>query len=102
MGVGDRNAEARPVEELHVVLTVSERDRARGSEAQVRGQETEAGGLGHVGARELEEERKRLRDVQATGEALLQTRFEPVEHVGLVDRDELRRWLGEPTREVSD
>src|SRR5262245_64948453 len=102
MCVCDRDAEPRPVQELYVVLAVPERDGALRGEAEIPGEELEAGGLGHAGARELEEERKRLRDVQAAGELLLQTRLEPVEHVGLVDCDELRRRLGKPAREVAD
>ena len=71
-------------------------------EPEVLGDEREAGALCDLGARELEEVRQRLRDVEATGEALLHARLEAVQRRRVADRDELRRRLRQPGREIAD
>ena len=58
--------------------------------------------LRHLRACELEEVRERLGDVEASGEALLHLRLEPVELLGVVDDDELRGWLLEPREQIAD
>ena len=100
--VGDGDAEAGPLEQLDVVLPVAEGDRPLGREAQVLGQEAETGALRHLGARELEEEGQRLGDEEAAVEAGLHPVLQPVEGVGVVDGDELRRRRREPGGEVAD
>ena len=54
MRVRDGDAVAGPIDQLHVVLAVAERNRAFAREAQVLREEREAARLRHLGARELE------------------------------------------------
>ena len=49
MRVGDGDAVAGPVDQLDVVLTVAERDRALAGKAEMLGEEFETGGFRHVG-----------------------------------------------------
>ena len=62
--VRDGDAVTGPLEQLDVVLAVSERDRGLAGEAQPLGHERETGRLRHLPGRELEEVGKRLRDVE--------------------------------------
>ena len=98
----DRDAVARPLEQLDVVLAVAERDRLLRREAEVAGQKVEARALRHARRRELEEVRQRLRDVQPLAEALPQPRRELVERGRVADADELRRVAVEPRDKVAD
>ena len=93
---------ARPVDELDVVLAVAERDGALAREAKVLREEVEPGRLRDVRRRELEEVRQRLRDVEAAVEARDHALLQPVEHLGIVDHDELRRRFVEPVEQVAD
>ena len=102
MGVLDRHAVAGPLDKLDVVLSVAERHGSFAGKAEVIGEEREAGCLRHVRRGELEEVRQRLRDVEATVETLLHALFQSVQHLGIVDDDELRRLLVEPLEQVTN
>ena len=98
----DRDPEPGPVEELEVVLAVSEGDRALRREADVLGDEREPASLRDRRARELEEVRQRLGDVEPLAEPLLQAGPELVEPHRVVDDDELRRRPLDPAEQVAD
>ena len=102
MRVRDGDRVPRPLEKLDVVLAVPERKDAVRVEAEVRSDERHPRALRHLRARELEEVRERLGDVEAPVEARLHARLEVVERVRVADRDELRRRPREPGEEVAD
>ena len=101
MPVLDADGVARPVEQLEVVLAVPERDRLRGGEAEVLGDEREPAPLRDPRARELEEVGERLGDEEPVAEALDEAGPELVERVRVVDDDELRRRPLEPAEQVA-
>ena len=102
MCVRDRDPVAGPLEQLHVVLAVAERDRVLVREPDPLGGEVEPRALVHGRARELEEVRERLGDVQAPAEAALHLHLEAVELVRVAHDDELRRRLRQPCLEIAD
>ena len=93
VGVRHGDPVAGPFEELDVVLAVPEGDRPLAARSRGARRRTAARGLRHLRARELEEERQRLGDVQARREVRLHALLEAVEALGLADGDELRRRL---------
>ena len=100
--VRDGDAVAGPLEQLDVVLAVSERDRGLAGEAQSLGDERDAGRLRHLRSGELEEVGERLRDVEPPVESRLHHDLERVHLRRLADGHELRRRLRQPGGEIAD
>src|SRR5205823_12382432 len=79
-----------------------ERDGRRGREAEPLRDELQAGTLRDVPMRELEEDRQRLRDVEATCEGRTKLAAQLVQLVRIAGHDELRRRLVEPLQQIAD
>ena len=102
MRVLDRDPETRLGEKLDVVLAVAERDHVREVDPEQLGDERDPGALRRAGMPELEQVRKRRREVEALAELALEVEADLGEPRGLGDRDELRRLPLEPSEEVAD
>src|SRR5438552_16660947 len=89
--VCDGDAEARPVQQLAVVLPVSARHGLRRGEAEPVGDELKTRALAYVRMGELEEVRQGLRDEEPAPEPWLQLRLERVERRRVAHGEALRR-----------
>jgi hypothetical protein len=98
----DGDPEAGRVEELHVVLAVSERDHAVEVEPEHRTHEGEPGSLRHARISDLEHVRQRRREERTAVEPALELGADLGQDGRLRDGDELRRRPLEPCEEVAD